>query len=442
MTRGSTYTILASTATPTSKGGAYQISTSYVPDDQETCRPIRTLTDSLQLNGSVSAASCDFNLPDRQDSSLFNIYGIHAASDGVVQITVPTSTFTPLLLLLDLNGNPIVEDSQSGGVNIPFIKQSLRAGDYWVLVFNEDSFEGDYSLQYNFTAGPAQPCSVQNLSTDQAATGTLSGDVSCRKSELLSDTYRLVLDSSATLDLQLSSADFSTFIELRDARDNLLTYGDQTAAGSSAHLNATLPAGTYTVVAASVDLPGNYSLNAQVAPKLIPPCTAIQNLQVNTGFIGSFTTGNNCLGVAGEVVDYYKFTTTADGTAALVMTSGDVDSELTLTDSAGKILRVDDNSYGLNDALIVQILKAGTYKVEARGKDIAALGRYRLDLLWTPNCEAALLFCGSSEPGRGKRCLFDLHGLPILRQHFRRYLSISSHGFHETRSHYRLFAKI
>ena len=93
-----TYTIFASGATSAAKGGAYQLTTTFTPDDAETCRPIRTLTDPTQFTGSVSNASCNFNLPDRQDSSLFNVYGIHVPADGVVQISVPTSTFSPLLL--------------------------------------------------------------------------------------------------------------------------------------------------------------------------------------------------------------------------------------------------------------------------------------------------------------------------------------------------------
>ena len=175
----------------------------------------------------------------------------------------------------------------------------------------------------------------------------------------------------------------------------------QTADGTSAHLLATLPAGSYFVDAASVDLPGSYSLNAQITQVSIPACSAPRTLAVNTGYVADLGP-TSCTGPAGEFVDYYKFTTTADGTAGLVMTSGDVDSYLTLTDSTGKILRVDDNSYGLNDSIIVQILKAGTYKVEARGSNIVGEGRYRVDLLWTANakppfCSATALKIGAAK---------------------------------------------
>lgn len=391
-----TYSIIAAATNASSRGGAYQISTSFTPDQEETCRPLRALTESVQVTGSVSTASCNFNLPQRQDSSLFNIYSLHVNESGTAQISIPFSTFTPLLLLLDKDGNAIVEDSESGGLFTPLIKQPLSPGDYSVLVFNEDSFDGDYTLQYTFVAGPAQPCSVQTLDTSQPVSGMLSGDASCRAQELLSDLYRVTLPVASTVDFALASGDFTTFLELRDAKDSLLAIGDQTQEGNSAHLQVDLPAGTYFLAAASVDLPGNYSLISHVTPKVISPCSSLQNLAINTGFVATLGQGH-CTGAAGESVDYYKFTTAADGTVALVMTSGDIDSYLTLLNSTGKILRVDDDSYSQRDALIVQQLKAGTYRLEARSRGGA--GRYRMDVLWTANskppyCSATALKIG------------------------------------------------
>jgi len=388
-----TYTILAGAANSSAKPGSYQLTTSYTPDPDETCAAVRTLSESTQVSGSVSTASCNFNLPRRQDSSLFNIYAIQVPESGTVRISVPTSTFTPLLLLLDKDGNAIVEDSESGGLYTPLITQSLTPGDYSVLIFNEDSFEGDYTLQYTFTPGPAQPCAVQDLNDSQAVGGSLSGETSCRVVKLLSDTYRFALSTAATVDIGLSSGDFTTFLELRDSKDGLLAFGDQTTAGLSAHFKGDLAAGTYVLYAASVDLPGNYSLNAQFTPKTLSPCSSVQTLAVNTGFVGKLGQAN-CTGRAGEPVDYYRFTTPAEGTVAIVATSSELDSFLTLTDSSGKIFRTDDGSYGQADALIVHILKAGTYKVEVRNRNSSGATRYRLDLLWTAGARPP--FCAAS----------------------------------------------
>ena len=388
-----TYTILAASANSASKGGAYQISSTFEPDEDESCRPVRILTESSQFSGSISAASCNFNLPDRQDSSLFNFYKIHLPQSATVEISVPAATFTPLLLLLDQNGNPLTEDSESGGLYTPLIKQQLPAGDYSVLIFNEDSFEGDYTLQYNVSDASAQPCAVQTLESGRAVGGELTGQSSCRRAELLSDAYSFALPAAATVNADLSSGDFTTFMELRDAKDNLLAYSDNSASGQTAHMQLDLPAGSYILNTASVDLPGRYNLLAQLTPKTPPACAAPQNIAVNTGFIGALG-ASNCLGLAGEPVDYYRFTLPAGGSVALVMTSGDLDSYVTLTDTSGKVLRFDDNSYADGDAIIVYYLAAGTYRLEARGRNIIGPGRYRVDLLWAAGTKP--VFCGAA----------------------------------------------
>ena len=388
-----TYTILAASANSASKGGAYQLSSTFEPNEEESCRPVRVLTESSQFSGSISAASCNFNLPDRQDSSLFNFYNIHLTQSATVAISVPAASFTPLLLLLDQNGNSLTEDSESGGLYTPLIKQQLPAGDYSVLIFNEDSFDGDYTLQYNVSPALAQPCPVQTLESGRPVSGEIVGDSSCRRAELLSDAYRFTLPATSTVSADLSSGDFTTFMELRDAKDNLLAYSDNSASGQTAHLQLDLPAGSYVLNTASVDLPGRYSLLAQLMPKTLPACAAPQNIAVNTGFIGVLG-ASNCLGPAGEPVDYYRFTLPSSGTVALVTTSGDLDSYLSLTDASGKVLRFDDNSYADGDAIIVQYLAAGTYRLEARGRNIVGSGRYRVDLLWTAGPKP--LFCGAA----------------------------------------------
>jgi hypothetical protein len=76
-----------------------------------------------------------------------------------------------------------------------------------------------------------------------------------------------------------------------------------------------------------------------------------------------------------------------------VVTSSEVDGHLTLLDSAGNVLRTDDNSYGGMDPLIVQYLTAGTYKLAVRDASGGAGGLYQVDLRTVegsrpPFCEA------------------------------------------------------
>jgi len=379
-----TYTVIAAAVNQAAPPGSYQLTTAFTPADDETCRPLRQLTDSIQVNGSVSAASCS------SGSSLFNFYAIHIGEPGLAQISVPASTFNPLLMLLDSSGNQVAEDSQSGGVNSPLIRQPLLPGDYRLLIFDQDSSAGDYRILYRFVPGTAAACPVHDIASGIPANGTLSGDASCRMGDLLSDIYRIVLPADGSLDLTLSSGDFTGFLELRDAKDNLLQFGASTGDGSSAHLQTSLAAGTYFLSAATAGLPGSYGLLYQFTPQALPACTKSQDLPMNTGYVARLGQGS-CIGADGRYVDTYRFSTPTDGTAAFVMESSDLDSLLTLKDSTGKAIRMDDNSYNQNDAIIVQYLNAGNYTVEARGRTQSPGGLYRVDALFTPGARPG--FC-------------------------------------------------
>jgi len=69
----------------------------------------------------------------------------------------------------------------------------------------------------------------------------------------------------------------------------------------------------------------------------------------------------------------------------IFMTSTEVDSYLTLTDAQGTILRRDDNSYGAPDAMILQWLPAGTYRINASASSGSQRGRYRVDVFREPH---------------------------------------------------------
>jgi hypothetical protein len=90
----------------------------------------------------------------------------------------------------------------------------------------------------------------------------------------------------------------------------------------------------------------------------------------------------SCRGPNGQPIDYYQFTTPADGTVAAVTTSPVIDSYLTLQNPDGSLLRWDDNSYGGLDAFVVQFLPGQTYRIGVQATDAIAAGYYRLDLLY------------------------------------------------------------
>src|SRR5205823_6691524 len=136
-----------------------------------------------------------------------------------------------------------------------------------------------------------------------------------------------------------------------------------------ARIVADLPAGAYSLSTVSI-YPGAYGLDYKFTPHDTPACPGARNLSLNSGLFATLGDGT-CRGSDGQPVDRYQFTIPSAGTVALFMTSSDMDSYLTLTDSQASILRRDDDSYGAPDAMILQWLPGGTYRVNSSASGVA-----------------------------------------------------------------------
>jgi hypothetical protein len=302
----------------------------------------------------------------------------------VVEASIDTADFNATLLLLDANGNTISDDIGSGGSGTPLIKRQLWPGDYRLIVFDEDAFGGNYALNYQYAPGPAEACPVNRIDSGSQISGILSGDTSCKDGGFLSDIWKVVLPSDGTVNLTLSSPDFFTFLDIHDSKDNALTWGAQSSDGSISTFTADLPAGTYYIDTASMDLPGGYILSYTFTPKALAACPAPMQMPPN-GYIHNAQLGPaSCQGVDGRRADFYQFTLPAASTQAMFMISGSLQPDVVLYRQDGTPLRSDQNSYADGNAVIVQYLSAGSYLVRARGADPTAEGLYDLDLLFLP----------------------------------------------------------
>ena len=379
-----TYTLIVAVSTPDQAGGSYSLAVAFTPDDTETCVSTAALTATQQLNGLIANGSCNFNLPGRDDSSPFNFYSVHLDSAGAVQISVDSADFSSLLLLLDADGNEIAEDIQSSSSGTPLIRQQLPAGDYRLAIFNEDVFGGNYRLNYQYVAGTPPVCAIPALAAGQPAAGTLSGASSCKDRAFLADGYQVVLPADGTLALTLASPDFTTYLDLHDAKDNVLTWGTHSQDESTSVLTADLAAGTYYIYAATADMPGGYTVSYTFTPKTLPACPAPVAMPPN-GYSHNNRLGlTGCQGPDGRTADWYQFTLQAPATEAIFQTSLHILPDLTLYDVNGVALRSDQNSYAGNNAVIVQYLPAGTYQIRARSADPTLSGLYNLDLFFVP----------------------------------------------------------
>lgn len=383
----SRYAIVVSSA---DKTGAYQITTAFQEDDEETCRSTKLLAladgDNGADIGAITADSCYVTIPGNGDQSYYNYYDLTVSTAGLVDLSAVSGDFTPTLYLLDGAGNVMAIDSAGGGRDQNNVQSSLRTriapGSYTLQVFSDVQSGGKYSFKYSFRAGNPQPCAPLPVSSPvnpgDPITGKLSAE-SCRTSLGPGDLYSFLLPASGTLNLDMSALDFNTVLGIRDSKDNLVVRNDEVNGVTGAHITADLPAGAYTVVAASTAGAGSYRISWKFTERAIPPCAFAQTLDINGGYIqrlGPFS----CRAANGQPVDYYQFTLPSDAVVVAVVTSREIDGFVTLLDSAGNVLRSDDNSYGQNDAAIVQYLPAGVYKLAARDASSRDGGLYEIDV--------------------------------------------------------------
>ena len=357
--------------------GRYEITTSFEPSAEETCRESKRISEPAIERGTVNANSCATPNPETNDFAYFDYYSLTVPAAGLAEIAASSDAFTPTLTLLDESGAVIASDSGGASITGSLIRMPLKPGNYGVQVLSTIPSGGTYELSYNLTPGPPAACAISSTSLGAAENRTL--EISTCRSAL----HGVSLPSAGTLDATLQVAGFAGILELRDAKDNLMLRGADGDEPGTLHLTADLPAGSYTIAVSAAWGAGPYQLTATHTAAELPKCDFAERLELDGGFVQKLG-HRSCRDANGQPFDPYDFTLPEDSVVAVVMTSSEVDGRLTLKDSAGNALRNDDNSYGLRNPLIVQYLRAGTYRVEAGAAQSTAEGYYQVDLRTIP----------------------------------------------------------
>jgi len=373
--------------------GAYQITTSFQPAKLETCKPVKTLTAAAQESGTVTGDSCTATIPGSGDLQYYNFYTLQVDTAGVADLAVTSTDFLPTLYLMDAEGNTLAADA-GGTAGGSEIRTQLQPGVYTIELLSSVLSGGAYQLNYQFTAGAPRPCAMGTLAATGGTSGTLGG-ANCRTEAGAADLYSVTLPSAGTLDVTLSTDPALTgAVVIRDAKDNLILTEQDVQQLGMIRLSADLPAGAYTVLAAAAEGSGAYQLTTKLTAHDLSACGYVQAVDSNGGYIKRLSSFS-CRGANGAPMDLFEFTLPADGTAAMVVTSSEMDGYLTLLDASGNVLRTDDNSYGYGDPLIVQYLAAGTYRLAVQSASGAAGGLYEVDVRSTLGPRP--LFCGTKQ---------------------------------------------
>jgi hypothetical protein len=354
-----------------SGSGAYRLALNFTPADGESCRAVKAFVQTDDDSGKITPDGCAIEDPDTGGRAYYNYYDVKVAEAGLAEVRMTSAAFNPSVYLLDESGSLVASDSGTAGKGQALLRRQLRPGNYTLLAFSSIGVAADYAMHYGFSPGPPAAPQVQAIESGATVSGRLSADSSARTAEGLADLYSITTPAPGRIDLKVSSTDFTPWLVLRDMKDNRIV-ADQYATGQIA---ADLPAGTYSIVAATADAAGAYTLAYQFTARTQAPCPTPTALAA--GYVGLLGP-DSCRSANGQPADYYQFTTTEEGSTAITMTSWYLYSSLTIEDAQGNVVRRDENGLGGGDSLVVQFLPGQTYKVTARGADGTPAGYYEI----------------------------------------------------------------
>ena len=349
-----------------------------VNDDFEDALVMEGVSGSLV--GSNTAASLQVGEPvhGALDESASVWWKWTAPEPGVLNIDTGGSNFAHLLelytgsTLSDLEavgeetGGP---PSYSQTTSVPVV----RGERYYVAV--SGSFPGNTHLNWSVEAYPA-------LVSGQAVSGQLSASSprATNRPRSYADRYSIVLQSPASVTIDLSSQDFDAYLYLLDETGAVLR-ADGGGFSRDPRIVAVVPAGTYLVEATTwaSNRTGDYGLLLQsdATPRQVFPGETI----------GGALTPSSARSARrpGSFADRYYFVLDKQTIVQIDLSSNPLGLS---SDAFGEylyLLDAFDDVIRESGSRIVAILSPGTYVIEATTSARAATGAYRLGFIAAPD---------------------------------------------------------
>src|SRR5579872_2929110 len=170
----------------------------------QNCVPAATLRPVDSIAGSLSEADCRLS-----DGSAFAAYMLTLPTSGQLQVNSPSADFPVNLILRDTSGRTV-----AGG---DAIQQTIERGEYTLSVNAQSPGQlGNFSLTSMFTPEPSTLCrNISRIGPSQTITGHLV-ETSCRSfNNAPYDGYLVSILGSGTLDVSLTSPNFSGLVTVR-----------------------------------------------------------------------------------------------------------------------------------------------------------------------------------------------------------------------------------
>ena len=387
------------TVTATDAGGSNGTATQAFPVTVSRPRPpgactveaLGTLTGTVTRTGALADDCVSPNF----SGELARYYSFTLETPATVEIDLVSSEFDAWLALregADAEGRALVQDDDGGQGTNSRIDTALSAGTYTIEATSYAPGEtGAFTLTVTAAGAGGGGCAVDDLgalSGTVVRVGNLGGDCeSPNYSGRLARYYSFTLGQAGSVEMDLFSTAFDTFLTLREGTDvegPLVTTDDDGGQGTNSRIATELSAGTYTVEATSyaTGITGGFTLRVTAAGGGGGGGCAVDDLGALSGTatrVGNL--GNDCVSpnYSGRLARYYSFTLGQAGSVEIDLVSSVFDAFLALregTDVEGRLVATDDDGGQATNSRISTELSAGTYTIEATSYATGVTGAF------------------------------------------------------------------
>jgi len=297
----------------------------------------------------------------------------------------------PVMVLLDIGGNEIASDDDSGGGRASRIEASLGAGSYCARVYNFSSNNGPTTVQLGRLehdaitpgvsggdGGAADPCTSTTPAT-ALAFGALNGAIANGNTLVVSRTgdisyHRFTLDAPIPITLNARNTDADPVLRLYDSAGNLVAENDDfDGLDAQINLQTALSPGEYCVAVSALSdgsLPIELSISefdeqafltarydsAEAAPAIGGTHPIDDIGTVTASFSGDVLVGGVARWVSFEIQEPSLMLLQGFG-------NGGADPQLYLYSDRGEQLDYNDDSGTSTDSQIARELFPGRYLI-------------------------------------------------------------------------------
>jgi hypothetical protein len=263
------------------------------------------------------------------------------------------------------------------------LRTTLPAGTFFVWITTANEEFGSFQLSLSLGPPLCTAASAGTIAPGQTIAGTISATDCLFLGEAHAVGWRLDLESTTRIGLDLTSTEFAALVVITDDDLNPLAWAFPSTMEGTARLVRTLRAGSYFVWATAAD----YGVGAfELAVQIEEPYTcAIPPTPIS---VGETVTGNitaaDCRMETGTFGDAYTISLTQTTALQIDMSSNQLDTVLLLTDEGGAWLGLDDDGgVGTNSRLIIT-LSPGSYTIWATTFYPGEVGAYQLSVTSRP----------------------------------------------------------